>query len=92
MHVLRIDHSTADYDAWKQAFDNDPVGRAQGGVRRHRVLRQADDPNSVSIELELDGAEEAQSFLDKLLELWSRVDIVRDPQTRIFELVESKDY
>jgi hypothetical protein len=33
MHVLRIEHPVPDYDAWKEAFDNDPVGREQGGVR-----------------------------------------------------------
>jgi hypothetical protein len=92
MHILRIDHSTSDYDAWKQAFDSDPVGRAQNGVRRHRVARQADDPNLVTIDLELDGASEAEAFRAKLLELWSRVDIIRDPKTQIFEVTESTEY
>jgi hypothetical protein len=91
MHILRIEHSTSDYDAWKQAFDSDPVGRAQNGVRRHRVARQADDPNFVTVDLELDGANEAEAFLAKLLDLWSRVDVIRDPKARIFELVEVKD-
>jgi hypothetical protein len=92
MHILRIEHATADYEAWKQAFDNDPVGRAQGGVRRHRVARQVDDPGFVTVDLELDGASEAEAFLAKLLDLWSRVDVIRDPKARIFELVESEDY
>jgi hypothetical protein len=92
MHILRIEHSTANYDAWKEAFDSDPVGRAQGGVRRHSVARQADDPTYVTVDLELDGQAEAEAFLAKLLELWSGVDVIRDPKARIFELVESKDY
>jgi hypothetical protein len=92
MHILRIEHSTADYDAWKQAFDSDPVGRAQNGVRGHRVARQADDPSFVTIDLELDGASEAEAFLAKLHDLWSRVDIIRDPKARIFEVTESEEY
>ena len=27
MHILRIEHPVPDYDAWKQAFDSDPIGR-----------------------------------------------------------------
>ena len=27
-----------------------------------------------------------------LFDLWSRVDVIRDPQVRIDELVETKDY
>lgn len=29
MHVLRIEHPVPDFDAWKEAFDNDPVRREQ---------------------------------------------------------------
>lgn len=43
--ILRIEHRVPDYDQWKQAFDNDPVGRERMGVRRYRVLRSLDDPN-----------------------------------------------
>jgi hypothetical protein len=34
MTTLQIEHGVRDYDAWKQAFDSDPVGREAGGVRR----------------------------------------------------------
>ncbi len=92
MHILRIEHSAASYDAWKQAFDSDPVGRERGGVRRHRVSRRMDDPSYVMVDLEFESAGEAESFRAALLDLWSRVDVIRDPQIRIDELVESKDY
>jgi hypothetical protein len=54
MPILQIQHAVRDFDAWKRAFDSDPVGRQQGGVRRYRILRAADDPNFVVIELEFD--------------------------------------
>ena len=47
--ILQIEHGVRDFDAWKQAFDSDPVGREQGGVRRYRVLRRTDDPNYVIV-------------------------------------------
>lgn len=88
IHVLRVEHAVPDFDAWKQAFDGDPVGREEGGVRRYRVLRDAADPNYVLIDLEFDEASDAEVFLVRLRELWGRVDVMRDPKARIVELVE----
>jgi hypothetical protein len=92
MHILRIEHQVPDYDAWKQAFDSDPLGREQGRVRRYRIQRPVDDPNHVMIDLEFDGAAEAEAFQARLRELWSRVDVMRDPQARIVEMVEGGEY
>jgi glycerol dehydrogenase-like iron-containing ADH family enzyme len=92
MHILRIEHSVPNFDAWKQAFDSDPVGREQGGVRRYRILRQVDDPNYVMIDLEFDSSSEAETFLAGLGDLWGRVDVMRDPKARTVEMVESKEY
>ncbi len=47
MHILRIEHQVPDYDAWKEAFDSDPIGRERSGVRRYHILRATDDPNYV---------------------------------------------
>jgi hypothetical protein len=92
MHILRIEHSAPNYDAWKQAFDSDPIGREQGGVRRYRILRGLDDPSYVMIDLEFDSASEAEPFLAKLHDLWSRVDVMGDPKACIAEVVESTEY
>jgi hypothetical protein len=95
MPILQIEHAVRDFDHWKQAFDSDPVGREQGGVRRHRILRATDDPNFVVIELEFDGADEAEAFQGRLRELWSRAGGelgLESPQARIMETVEAKEY
>jgi hypothetical protein len=95
MPILQIEHGVRDYDAWKQSFDSDPVGREQGGVRRYRVLRPSDDPNSVIVDLEFDSASEAEAFRTALRELWDRVggDLgLEGPRARILETVENKDY
>ncbi len=92
MHILRIEHPVPNFDTWKKAFDSDPIGREQSGVRRHRVLRASDDPNYVMIDLEFDSASEAEAVQDALRELWGRVDVMRNPQARIVEAVEVKEY
>jgi hypothetical protein len=95
MSILQIEHGVRGYEAWKQAFDNDPVGREQGGVRRYRILRPADDPNYVIVDLEFDSVGEADAFRAKLRELWGRIgdDLgLEGPRARIVEVVENKEY
>jgi hypothetical protein len=92
MHVLRIEHPVPSFDTWKRAFDSDPVGREQGGVRRYRVLRPVDDPLYAAVDLEFESAAEAESFLAALRELWGRVDVMHDPEARILEIVEVREH
>lgn len=92
MTILQIEHGVRDFDAWKKAFDGDPVGRKRGGVRRYRISRPKDDPNRAIIDLEFDTSDEAEAFLGKLREMWSQVgdDLgLGSPQGRILEVVES---
>ena len=94
MPILQIEHKVRDYDRWKEAFDSDPVGREQGGVRRYRIARLADDPNHVLIELEFDTQGEADTFRSGLQQLWGRVGDqlgLEGPQARILETVEAKE-
>lgn len=94
MTILRIEHAVPDFDRWKAAFDSDPVGRQRSGVRRHRVMRAVDDPNYVMIDLEFDSRGEAEAMLGALRELWRRVEgtVMRNPQARIVETVESMEH
>lgn len=92
MHILRIEHAVPDYDNWKKAFESDPIGRKDSGVRRHRILRAVDDPNYVMIDLEFDSSDEAERMHAGLRELWGRVDVMTDPQARTAEVVESEEY
>ncbi len=97
MHILRIEHQIRDFDTWKRAFENDPVGRERSGVRHHRVLRPIDDPNYVIIDLEFDSSSEAEAFLAALRrDVWgsrrAAPALIGSPQARIVEAVESKEY
>jgi len=93
MTTLRIEHAAPDYDAWKQAFDADPLGRERSGVRGYRILRAVGDPTLVMIDLDLDSADEAESLLTRLRVLWQSNPVLSgNPKARIVETVESKDY
>lgn len=93
MFVVHIEHPVLDYDRWKAAFDSDPIGRKRAGVRRHRVMRAAGDPNAVVIDLELDTEEAANAMLGSVRKLWRRIEgvLVTAPQGLVYEVVETVD-
>ena len=92
MYILRIEHSLPDYDAWKAAFDSDPIGRERSGVRRYRILRATDDPNYVMIDLEFDSASEAEAVRAALSDPTSSPEVTHGLRVRILEAVETKEY
>jgi len=54
-----------DFDAFKQMFDSDPLGRTQA-AKGHTLLRGVDNPNEFFVRVEFESAEQARSFRDKL--------------------------
>ncbi len=54
-----------DYDAFKQQFDSDPLGRTQA-AQGHTMLRGVDDPNQIFLRVEFGSAEEARAFQEKV--------------------------
>lgn len=94
MYTLCIEHPIPSYERWKQAFDNDPVGREKMRVRRYQILRPVDNPNYVMIQLEFDTASDAEALLNAMRAVWSRVEgtIMTDPKAQIVEVVETKEY
>ena len=92
MHILRIEHPVPNYDAWKAAFDSDPIDREGSGVSRYRILRTTDDPNYVVIDLKFDSASEAEAVRAALDDPTSPPDVTHGLRVRIIEEVESKEY
>lgn len=94
MPTLRIEHPVPDFDAWKAQFDSDPLDRKGSGVRSYRVLRAADDPNFVMVDLEFESLAEAEALLAELHKLWDRVQaegLIAKPSGRIADTVETVD-
>jgi len=93
MPILRIEHAVPDFTGWKRAFDSDPADRKGSGVRRYQVMRSAEDPNYVLIDLEFDSLDEAEGLLTKMRRVWSGEGqkVMRNPQARIGDSVESRE-
>ena len=94
MTVLRIEHPVSDFAAWKHTFDSFAERRQSGGVRRYQLLRLADDPNFVLIDLAFESRAAAEAFLVFLRGIWQSAiasQVLRGaPQARIAEVAESQ--
>ena len=92
MPMLRIQHHVPSFEAWKQAFDADPLGREAAGVRRLQIHRSVSDPNLVMIDLHFADRAQAVAFLERLRELWNGPGraVMTHPQAWIVETVESQ--
>jgi hypothetical protein len=92
MPVLHIQHSVPNFDAWKRAFESDPMDRKGSGVRRYHVHRSVQDPNFVMIDLEFDTVADAERLLDRLRKLWAGPGgaVMRNPDAWIVETVDSR--
>ena len=71
MPTIQLEHAIKDFEMWKAAFDRDPIGRRELGVRRHTVLRPVDDPTDVVVELDFDTIEDAEACRAALGRLWA---------------------
>ena len=71
MITVRIEHPIKSFEAWKNAFDRDPVDRKGSGVRRYQVLRPVDDPSFIMIDLDFETDNEATSFVAAMRRVWA---------------------
>ena len=60
--VAVIRHRVADFDTWKQVYDDFGPVQAENGVRAHEVLRSVDNPNDVIVTHTFDSREAARAF------------------------------
>jgi hypothetical protein len=89
--ILRIHHGVPGLEAWKRAFDADPLNRRASGVRRYAVYRTVGDPMVVAIDLEFATLAEAEAMLERLRALWvgPGAGVMRSPEAWIVEPLES---
>jgi hypothetical protein len=80
-----------DFDAWKQGFDSDPLGR-KAAAKGHTVMRGVDNPNQIFLRVEFDSVDAARSFGEKVRgsDVLQNV-TVKVPPT-VTELAERTDY
>jgi hypothetical protein len=91
MHCIIIEHPVQSFDAWKSAFDGDPVGRAASGVLGYRIMRAVDDPLYVVMQLDFAELETARAYIAKIRQAVAG-SVAARPHVRLAEVVESRAY
>ena len=81
MAYILVQQSIEDFEKWKSLFDEDEPFRKAGGSKGAFVLRNADDPNHVTVLLEWDSLESARAFAssDELRERMQRAGATGPP-------------
>jgi len=81
-----------DYDTWKrERFDRDPGGRREV-AKGYRIMRNADDPTEVFVQVEFDSADTARAFRDRLRSsgAFEGVEILTEPT--VIEEVDAETF
>ncbi len=93
MPIVRIEHTVSDFEKWRELFDSDPVDRKGSGVRRYQILRGQHDPNYVTIDLQFDETDEAETFVQRIEQLWEgpAKDELLGPRARILDSVDVRE-
>ena len=68
MAKMFVQHPVADFEKWRPVFDGDAPRREAAGLTNVRVLRDADDPNSVWIVADGDASKMNEMLADPGLE------------------------
>jgi hypothetical protein len=71
MTTLHIENTVLDFDDWLTAFDKYERFRTDRGVRAYRVSRSIAEPNRVTVDLDFDSIEAAETFRGGLEQIWS---------------------
>jgi quinol monooxygenase YgiN len=89
-----VQHTVADYDAWKQVFDEHEPERAKYGCKGHTIYRDPDSPNAVTIFMSWDSRERAEEFMssDSLREAMQSGGVTSEPRATWLEEQETTSY
>lgn len=93
MITIRIEHKISNYDAWKKAFDSDPINRKKSGVRRYRIYRPTDNENFVIIDLDFDNPDQAQVAQTALQNIFPKIEgsIIFGAQLKVLNVIEDTE-
>jgi hypothetical protein len=92
MYVMAINHDVESYERFKVVFDEYPPGK--GGAKFHRLNRNVDNPNNITV---VAGFETLQAVLDfrdnpDLKDAMGRASVASSPRIEIYQEVEVVKY
>jgi quinol monooxygenase YgiN len=90
MQYVLIIHEVADYEAWKQVFDNAADIRKEAGERTYQVLKYEDNANKIVHFSAWISIEAAQQFFESPQLVQIRIDAgVKSPEFIYLNQLES---
>ena len=92
MIVVAIQHSVADYEAWKSVYDERNPGSF--GALFARVNRLVSDPNTVAVVAGFESVEAANGMIESpdLRAAMDRAGVTSAPRIELYEEAESVQY
>ncbi|HSV39995.1 MAG TPA: hypothetical protein VLI04_14650 [Nocardioidaceae bacterium] len=92
MYVLAINHDVENYEQFKGVFDSFPPQR--GGASFHRLNRNIENPDNITVVAGFETLEGAQGFRDnpELKAAMGGAGVTSAPRFEIFEEVEAVQY
>ena len=92
MKIVAINHDVEGYDRWKAVFDEFPPSK--GGALFHRINRNVDNPDNITVVAGFESLEAATAFRDnpELKDAMGRAGVTGTPRVEIFDEVESLEY
>jgi quinol monooxygenase YgiN len=85
MVYIAMRYTVGDYEKWRQVFDpNEGLRRAAGSTGVNNVYRDVDDPNTITLVMEWDSADNARKFLNdpSLKERFQQAGLIGAPAVR----------
>jgi quinol monooxygenase YgiN len=94
MALMVVRLQVADYEVWKNAFDEVEEVRREYGWRKHELFRDASNPNTAVVIGYVEGLDRARLYLadERVRAAVARAGVQGPPEVWFLNNVEQKDY
>jgi hypothetical protein len=94
MAYIIIQHRVEDYAKWKPVYDEHQSTRKKYGVTCEQLFRSTDDPNVLTVLLEVSDMEKAREFIqsEDLKMAMHRSGVIDTPSFHFLEEVETHEF
>jgi len=91
MTCVIVQHQVSNFDIWEKAYKKDKKRRVQAGVSEKLLLRDAGDPNSITVVFSLKNEEKARAFFmdTNTADLMKNAGVTSPPNFTYFQVSNS---